>query len=294
MKDQPNTHAVLFADVCGSTHLYEALGDGDALACVALCLDIMRSATLEHGGRVIRSLGDELLCVFPDATSAARAAAQMHARVSIEEPVRGERLAMRIGAHFGPLIEKFDDVYGDIVNVAARMASLAKAGQIITTREFVDNLPDELRAASRSLDSLAVKGKAEEIAIYELVVEGSEDMTTLASRPAESNLRLRLCHNGREVVPGPELKALTFGREATNDFMISDRKASRQHARIERHRDKYVLVDVSSNGTYVTFQGQPEIVVRREQTVLHGRGSISFGHRHLDDPSEIVAFEVES
>jgi class 3 adenylate cyclase len=300
MENQRNAHAVLFADVSGSTHLYEALGDRHALECVELCLEIMRDATREHGGRVIRTIGDELMCVFPDASSAALAAAQMQAKVALQQPVQGERLAIRIGAHFGPVIEKFDDIYGDIVNVAARMVSVAKAGQVITTQDFVDTLPLGMRAMTRSLDALQVKGKQEEIAICELVPEGSEDMTMLAFGSSDSQVRLqsqvrlRLTHIGREIVAGPEVKLFTFGRELTNDFPLCDAKASRQHARIERHRDKYVLVDTSSNGTYVTFQGQPEMALRREEAVLQGRGSISFGHRYCDDPTQCVAFQVET
>ena len=86
---------------------------------------------------------------------------------------------------------------------------------------------------------------------------------------------------------------LTFGRDPASDFVIADKKASRQHARIERRRDKYVLVDISSNGTFVTFRGQEEFALRREEVILRVHGSISFGHGYADDPTEIVAFEIE-
>jgi hypothetical protein len=75
---------------------------------------------------------------------------------------------------------------------------------------------------------------------------------------------------------------------------VADRKASREHARIERRRDKYVLVDVSSNGTFLTFHGGQEMALRREEVVLHGRGSISFGHSYGADPTEVATFEVEA
>lgn len=293
MEEQPTQHAVVFADVCGSTHLYEAFGDKRALECIALCFDIMRHATLEHGGRVVKTIGDEAMCVFPDASAAARAACEMQNRVGMQDPIGSERLAIRIGAHYGPTIEQAGDLYGDAVNVAARMASLAKAGQIITTHEFVDRLTADLRTMTRSLDSFSVKGKLEEIAIYELLAQRSEEVTTLVKRPAEKQLRVRLRHGGRETYLEGDRRTASFGRDASGDFIIEDKKASRQHARVERRRDKYVLVDMSSNGTYVTFQGQPEIALRREEVVLYGRGSISFGHRYADDPTEVVAFEVE-
>src|SRR5206468_11999838 len=141
----------------------------------------------------------------------------------------------------------------------------------------VEGLPDELRVSARSLNLMPVKGKEREVEIYELVAERSDDLTTLATHMNLPVVRLRLRHNSREMVVGPELTALSFGRDPTNDFSIQDRKASRQHARIERHRHTFVLVDMSSHGTYVSFHVQEELVVRREQTVLHGRGALGFG-----------------
>lgn len=297
MDNTPVNLAVLFADVSGSTRLYEKLGDTRALECIGLCLNIMREVTAEHRGRVVKAIGDELMCVFPIASAAAQAAADMQSRVSMQDAVDGQRLAIRVGLHFGPVLEQANDVFGDSVNVAARMASLANAGQIITTKESVDALPPSLKELTRSLDSISVKGKQEDVAVYEIMWQLGDDLTTLATRmsPARSPspVRLRLRHGGREVVLGPEQKQLRLGRDTECDLVIADRKASRQHARIERRRDKYVLVDQSSNGTYVTMHGQPEIRLRREEAVLHGRGSISFGHPYSDDPTEVAAFEVE-
>jgi class 3 adenylate cyclase len=293
MDNQATNQAVVFADVSGSTRLYEVLGDKRALECIGLCLEIMRGATLDHGGRVVKTIGDELMGVFPSATAAARAASDMQTKVGMQDTVSGERLAIRVGVHFGPVIEKAGDVFGDCVNVAARMTSLAKAGQIITTKEVVDSLPADLRTMTRSLHTFSVKGKKEAVSIYELFSQRSEDATTLASRPPEMQVRIRLRHNAREVVPEADRKSVAFGRDPASDFVIADKKASRQHARIERRHPKYVLIDMSSNGTYLTFQGQPEIALRREEVALHGRGSISFGHRYVEDPSEVVTFEIE-
>jgi hypothetical protein len=107
-------------------------------------------------------------------------------------------------------------------------------------------------------------------------------------------VQLRLRHNGKEVVAGPSREQIKLGRESSSDIVIADRKASREHARIERRRDKFVLIDVSSNGTFVTFHGEPEMAVKREEILLHGRGSISFGHPYSTDPTEVAAFDVEA
>jgi hypothetical protein len=123
-------------------------------------------------------------------------------------------------------------------------------------------------------------------------------MTTLASRPPTAHkhlqMQLRLRHNGKELIVGLYQDVVKFGREASCDIVVADRKASREHARIERRRDKYVLVDVSSNGTFLTFHGGPEMALRHEEAVLHGHGSISFGHPYGSDPTEVATFEVET
>ena len=284
--------AIMFADVSGSTRLYDTLGNTTALSCIGLCLEIIRDAAQAQGGWVVKAIGDELMCAFPDTAAAARAATEMQERVSMQDPISGEQLAIRVGMDAGPVIRRDNDVFGDCVNVASRMASLAKAGQIITTREFVEQLPQELRAMTRSLDVMSVKGKGD-VAVFELMPKQSEDMTTLATKFASKReVSIRLRHHERELKPGPEVSAIKLGRDPASDIVIDDRKASREHARIEKRRDKFVLVDRSSNGTYVTFEGQPELALRREEVILHGRGSLSFGHAYQDDPAEVVTFEV--
>jgi hypothetical protein len=220
----------------------------------------------------------------------------MQTRVNMQESTGGKRLAIRIGLQFGPALEKGDDVFGDCVNVAARMTTLAKAGQIITTEGTVEAMPPTMRDLARNLGKVPVRGKEQEITICEIIWQQGEDLTALGSRMdfrSHSQVRLRLHHGEHEVVFEHAQKQLTLGRDATCDLVIADRKASRQHARIERRREKYVLIDQSSNGTYLTFQGQPESRLMREEVVLHGRGLISFGHSRTTGPADVVAFEVE-
>jgi adenylate cyclase len=299
MKKAPVDLAVLFADVSGSTRLYEKLGNARALECIGLCLSIMRQSVKTCGGRVIKTIGDELLCVFPTATAAAQAAIDMQARIDMQAPVEGEPLQIRVGLQFGPVLHENDDVFGDCVNVAARMVKLARPAHIMVAGECMQAMDAAMRSQVRAIDKLHVKGRAKEIDVYELPWKHSEDLTTLASRPPEDlqqkpRVRLRLKHNGREIVFGARQDVIRFGREASSDVVVADRKASRDHARIERRRDKFVLVDISSNGTFITFHGEPEMPVRREEIVLHGHGSISFGHPFVLDPVEVATFEVET
>jgi len=291
MTDDTSQLAVLFADVSGSTRLYETVGDVEALATIARCLALVSAACEGRGGRVIKTIGDEVMATFPSADSAAEAAAEMQGRISELPPVGRIRLAIRVGFHFGPAIESEGDIYGDSVNVAARMAALAKGEQIILTAHTASSLSPLLRARVREIDLLTVKGKHKDIGIFELIWQDSEeDLTTLSPRYTPPPAQLRLRHASREIDLGEGHSTFTLGRDLQNDAVISDRMASRMHARIERRRDKFVLVDQSSNGTYVTIEGEPEILLRREEIILRGRGHVSFGHAYQDDPSEVLAF----
>jgi len=236
--------------------------------------------------------------VFPTALAAAQAAVEMQSRVEMQEAVSGQRLQIHIGLQFGPVLEKGQDVFGDCVNVAARMVKLAQPSQIIAGGECVAALGESMKAQTRALDRLQIKGRQQEVDVCEVLWRQGEDMTHMASHPPSPpkgpKVQLRVRHNGKEVVAGPGREQIRLGRESSSDVVIADRKASREHARIERRRDKFVLIDVSSNGTFVTFHGEPEMAVRREEVLLHGRGSISFGHPYSADPTEVAAFDIEA
>jgi len=283
--------AVLFADVSGSTKLYETVGDVSALEAIGRCLSLVRIACEGQGGRVVKTIGDEIMAVFPGPDEAAEAAAEMQARVTEQPPVGRLRLAIRVGFHFGPAIAVDGDVFGDSVNVAARMTALAKGEQVILSASTADALSPLVRARVREIDSLTVKGKQEEIGIFELMWQGPDaDLTSLAMRPTRRPSRLQLRHGQREIQLDDAHPNLTLGRDVQNDVVVADKMASRMHARIERRRDKYVLIDQSSNGTYVTVEGEPEIHLRREELILRGRGHVCFGHGWKDVLDETLAF----
>jgi hypothetical protein len=203
---------------------------------------------------------------------------------------------IRVGFHAGPVIEEKGDVFGDTVNVAARMAGLAKGMQIMTTRTTVDALPAALRASTRPIAALAVKGKADDLAVCEVLWQEGDDLTMAAGAASavEVKFELALRHGAKELILGDELKAAMMGRDAGCEIVIADPKASRQHARIERRRDKFFLTDQSTNGTYVTFIGEPEIVLRREEVMLRRSGRIAFGHSGAEAGGDSVEFSVKS
>ncbi|MGH8641655.1 MAG: adenylate/guanylate cyclase domain-containing protein [Burkholderiales bacterium] len=286
--------AVLFADVSDSTRLYESLGDTAAFGGVRGVIGSLRNVSNAFGGRVVKTIGDGLMCVFPDADSAASAAAEMQRSIAQRPPLaRGKKLTIRVGFHVGPVIQDGDDVFGDCVNVAARMAALALAGQAITTAGTVAALSAHLRETTRPIDALPVKGKTEGVEVHELMWQSTSERTVIPGRtPAETTQRggvpaLRLTHRGQQT---SVTISATFGRDADNTFVIVDPMASRRHAKIERRADHFVLVDQSSNGTYVTIGGS-EIRLRREEAVLHSTGRMAFGHSTSDANAETVEFD---
>lgn len=284
---------VLFADVSGSTRLYEKLGDKEALHAVERCINRMTRATEQFKGRVIKTIGDEVMAVFDTAEAGMDAACSMQQKVDDLPPVRGIKLAIRVGFHFGPAIEEAKDVFGDTVNTSARMAGLAKAGQIITTADTVNALPALLRQSTREIDALSVKGKAEDVHVCEVLWQESDDLTMKSASvaPAPAAARMIVRHGGGEKAIDPSHGVFSLGRDAACDIIINDRRASRTHARIERRRDKFVLIDQSTNGTYVTFDGEAEFALKREEVILRSKGRISFGHAY-DDGGEVVEFQV--
>jgi hypothetical protein len=288
--------AVLFADVAGSTKLYDTLGDVVAKQLVDECIATMRSIVARYGGRVIKTIGDEVMCVLPDADSGCLAATDMQTKISELAPAGNIKRAIRAGFHAGPVIEQDNDVFGDTVNLAARMAGVARAQQIITTRATVDQLSPLLRKSSRTIAALSVKGKGDDVEVCEIIWQGEEELTTMAatsSSPVAGNmpvLQLR-CGATQLVLDKPNV-SIVLGRDVGCHVAVADRMASRHHARIERRRDKFYLVDQSTNGTYVVFAGEAEIALRREEVMLRGKGRIAFGRSVAQSPEDTVEFSL--
>jgi len=282
--------AVLFADVSGSTQLYESLGDTRAVATVGRCLDMARDAAVARGGRLVRSLGDEVMLVFSTALQAAEAALEIQKRMADLSNLLGLRLAFHVGFHFGAAIEHHGDVYGDSVNTAARLVALAKAGQILTCAHTIAELPAHARPLLRHLNAITVKGKQHDLDVVELVWQPTADMTMVGGLPNPQMTGVQLRHGDSTITLDAATQAITLGRDEHNDVVIREKLASRLHARIERRHDKFALVDSSVNGTYVTFEGEREFLLHRQELLFKGRGRISFGRPLGPDASDVVSF----
>lgn len=288
--------AVLFADVVGSTKLYDTLGDSTAKHMIDECLAVLQAVVMQYGGRVIKTIGDEIMCVLPNADAACLAATDMHHKITALPVVSQTKRSVRIGFHFGPVIEEHNDVFGDTVNVAARMAGLAKGGQIITTGTTVAVMSHMLQLSTRKIAALTVKGKGDDVAVSEVIWQGGDELTMTTSSLAFTNklvsLRLEHCTQDRAWVVDSAHATIVLGREPNCDIAITDRNASRQHARIECRRDKFFLVDQSTNGTAVVIADEPEVLLRREEIMLRGKGRIGFGHSVNVPDCEFVSFTV--
>ncbi|HEX7013358.1 MAG TPA: adenylate/guanylate cyclase domain-containing protein [Steroidobacteraceae bacterium] len=278
--------AILFADVVGSTRIYEVMGDLRARDMVLTCVEIMRAATEQNHGTVIKTIGDEIMATFPTANDALNAASRMQhdIRIHSELKVEGQPIAIRIGGHFGPVVLENRDIFGAAVHTANRMTSQAKAGQIMVTGAMVQRLAPEWQSAVRQIDVATLKGKTSEDEIYEVLWQ-KEDATSMLpaialgalAREKQRPRRLRLKFQGQEMVLDEQRGLVTIGRAEENDIVVKGNLISRLHARIEVSRNKFLLIDQSTNGTFVTTRDGEEAFVRRDSMQLTGEGVIGFG-----------------
>jgi class 3 adenylate cyclase len=286
---------VLFVDVCGSTTLYEKLGDRAALDAIDVVVNLAKRTVGSFAGRVVKTTGDGIMAVFSGPDSAVQAASDLQTRVSALAPIGGTQLAIRIGLHAGAVLESSGDYYGDAVNVAARMAEFANGGQIIITAQTAQALSPLLRHCTRNVALLAVKGKRAEMQVCEVVWQAGDDVTTLATRAAPHPVEsvLLVTHGALLLEVDADLPMVTIGREAGHHIVVADMMASRLHGRIERRGDKFYYVDLSTNGTYIRLDGDTETVLRRDQMLLRGQGTICCGHSGSDPGAAVVGFMLE-
>ncbi|MED5619182.1 adenylate/guanylate cyclase domain-containing protein [Ideonella sp. BN130291] len=299
---------VLFADLRGSTSLYEQLGNAEATSVVTHTVTALSRAVPAHGGQVIKTLGDGLMAVFSEAPSALQAADQMHevldrlvTRGSEHGASSGLRaLRLQVALARGEVVEMAGDCFGDAVNVAARLLDHAGDNETLITAEVFAGLHEEVRARFRNLDRMQLRGRVEPVQVHLLSGGGRRTGdpaatqfgdVTLATEP--EGIRLVWADSNR-LYAGPHLP-IVLGRSPQATYCIDDTRVSRSHARIDWHGGAFQLTDLSYNGTYVRFSSDEEVLsLRRSSCTLHGSGVIGLGGPPGDGFLPTIGFEVLS
>lgn len=290
--------AILFADISGSTALYDKFGNERALQLVTSTLNILTREMAMRRGTLIKTIGDEIMCIFPDATTAFEAACAMQQAVEEQRPGGEQPIYVRIGLHYGEVILEGGDAYGDTVNVAARVTAITRARQIMTTQAVVDSLPERYRIQTRSVMRTGFRGKAETTSVFQVSWEREDTTRTRVGmsafrKPTGSRNELVLRYHQQVITLSEQLKSIVLGRGDDCDLMIRNNLASRQHARIEYNFGKFLLIDHSVNGTYIRFSDNQVIQLSHQQIVLHGAGTISLGQPFAEMPSELIEYILQ-
>lgn len=286
---EPTAHqAILFADIVDSTRLYTVEGDARAHRLVAGCMARLSAIAEQEGGRIVKTIGDEIMAQFDTADSA------YVAGVAMQSADLGPQIVVRVGFHYGPVIEVSGDVFGDAVNVAARVSSLAHGGEVLLTEDAAAGLTPFLRSRTRLLEEISVKGRAAPVKVFRVVQSTDrldQDVTAVSlggTITPHATLSLTLWVGGRENRLDRHTPRLTIGRSDDNDLVIFDSVVSRQHAGIELNRGRFVLQDHSSNGTYVAPAAGEQVFLRRNSVALIGDGVVSFGRAPQDSPDSML------
>jgi adenylate cyclase len=291
---------VVFADLVGSTGIFERLGDETAGRFVTQLTGALSKTFEQHSGRVVKLLGDGLFVVFPAESEALNACVAIQKRLQ-EKPVYaggvGSPIQMQMGVEAGEVVEIDGDCYGDAVNSAARLADLAGAEQILTTQRVRDALGPVQQEQLRSLGPMYLRGKSEVTEVFRVdwQVDRDADATVMGVsifKAAKDGL-LELSALGQTLRLGPRDDKLTLGRATTASLSINDSRVSRVHATVEWRGGHFVLSDASSFGTWVYMGNQTEpVVLRRTECYLVGQGEITLGCEREAEGAPAVLFSV--
>jgi adenylate cyclase len=272
----PSSHRIVaFVDVVDSVGLYRRIGDEAAQSRIDEALSFASACAVEAGGHCVKRNGDELLLLFPNADASCQALRAIQIDTTLE---------LRIGAHAGALIRKRGDVFGDTVNIAARLTAIARAREIVISETVQGGLGHQLRKACRRFEQVRLKGTARTMAIYHLCWESATATHFNSSlRLSDATRRRLLLQTKSGPVALTREQELTIGRDPQCDVVIDDPRVSRFHATLEWHRGIVVLRDHSTNGSFIRSSDDPRPhFVRREMLPIRGAGELNFGAAAAD------------
>lgn len=296
MGDSTAQRSVLFADVSGSARLHEKLGGAETVRAVDRCLKRMERAVEGFGGHIVKMVGDELMAVFEVADEASQAAVEMQQRVADLPPVSGVKLEIRVGFAHGEVRDEGGRLVGETVNLAAHLAGLAAPGQVLTSPQTQETLSPALKKSTRELAAHEVRAKSgtffEVLSPDSIGLSAKDSLATGGLENGSPAKGFMLNYAGRSIMLNEHSPRISMGRDPDCDVVIHDRRASRHHATIEWLDQHVVLIDKSTNGTYVTPRGEPEQFVRRRECLLRGRGVIAFAASLSAADADCAEFEL--
>ena len=301
---QISDRTILFADLRGSTGLFESLGNAEATSVVTHCVSSLGPVVEKHGGHVVKTLGDGLMAVFDTPAQAVQSALQMHEvladivkRGSAQgaSPAALRSLHLQVAASRGEVVEMAGDCFGDAVNVAARLLDHAGDNETLITGPVLVGLARSLKPRFRSLDQMVLRGRVEPVQVY--VHGGRRSGDSAATQfgdvsPAVEPDAIRLQWLQLNLVFASRQTPVVMGRSPQAHFCVDDSRVSRSHARLDWHGGSFQLSDLSYNGTYVRFADGEIVSLRRGSCLLHGKGAIGLGGSPADPTSACVRFEV--
>lgn len=292
---QTTQRAVLDVDIVSSTRLYEVHGNIAAKQLVDSCLKLLSDTVEAHSGRVVKSLGDGLLCAFESPEDSVWAA------VGMCEEIAKHELEVRVGVTFGEVVEDGGDIFGDAVNTASRIVGIAKPAEILVTGTLREALPAFMQGILRAVQHVSVKGKREPIELFAIIKteggEAGEDisqticMTREDVAPSAQSGFLVLNYQNNKLSLGPG-EDLTIGRELGNGLVVPSKHVSRFHARVFCRGGKFHIEDKSANGTFLVPDNHVKFRIVREDAMLYGSGLIYLGADPDRTPSDPVRYEI--
>jgi adenylate cyclase len=289
------TTTIMFADICRSTFLFNRLGDAKAAILVGEILKQTGTIVEGNEGVVLRSKGDDVLCIFNKPQMALQASMDVHKKISEFSTDATGELSMKIGINSGSALLSRGDILGDSVNIAARLSAFAKAGQTIVSSPTIEMLDGFPAGLIRPVGEISLKGKPGPVSIFEILDASQQDEITQVGPAAlqfpKSN-RLTINYQSRLDKLDYLLVRYLFGRNPDCDLVLDHPLVSRQHAEIRYQNDGFVLIDFSTNGTELIINGRLRSL-HHSQAALCGNGSIFLGRTVYNRKYEI-AFHADT
>ena len=298
MSEISSSTVILFADIAGSTGLYDRLGDRQAYHCIVTSIELLKRFVDQFDGTVVEVVGDQVMAYFPSAEQAAQSACTIQRHFE-ETPVLDQQIQIRIGFHYGPVLWDGCRPFGDTVNVASRMVSLAAGRQVVTTAISAERFTSMTRSRACPFGKVNVKGKPHPFNTLKIEWDES-DSTSLyfhgEASPVERNL-LTLEYKNRVIRLEENQTVFSIGRGGSCDLVVSSEAASRSHARIEYRQRSFIYLDQSSNGSFVMSAGRRvndgfNLHVHHQEWAFSGSGYLGLGLPVKEGGEEAIHFSV--